>query len=256
MAIDDWDALDSLVAGASRCAGVVRTCHWHQRSIDEVVSRYDVPVWARRDPDGNVPTRWTMQSTMIRSAAGHAQGLSGVMNAARGRLGTASLAARRSHLASGRARSGVPWSAGPRRRASVPAPGHSLTRLVDADLGLSIRGPEQIPAVAADVQEHRDLPVRLGARCRYEHHPGGPHPLKLGVEVVDAQEEPDPARELLSYRCGLGVAVRLSGSRPVRAPGGRTTTHRFGRPSLVVIAGESSTSSNPSAPTKNSIARP
>jgi hypothetical protein len=53
--IDDWDALDSLVAGASGCAGVVRTCHWHQRSIDEVVSRYDVPVWARRDPDGNVP---------------------------------------------------------------------------------------------------------------------------------------------------------------------------------------------------------
>ena len=33
---------------------------------------------------------------------------------------------------------------------------------------------------------------------------------KRGVEVVDAQEEPDPARELLSYRRGLGVAVRLS----------------------------------------------
>ena len=50
--IDDWEALHALVAGASGCAGVVRTCHWHQRSIDEVVSRYDVPIWARVDPDG------------------------------------------------------------------------------------------------------------------------------------------------------------------------------------------------------------
>ena len=32
----------------------MRACHWHQRSIDEVVSRYPAPVWARRDPDGNV----------------------------------------------------------------------------------------------------------------------------------------------------------------------------------------------------------
>src|SRR5215467_1098332 len=43
-------------------------------------------------------------------------------------------------------------------------------------------------------------------------------------------------------------------SRPVAAPGGRTTTHRLGRPPLVVRAGESSTSSKPSAPTKKSIA--
>jgi hypothetical protein len=53
--IDDWEALDSLVEGASGCLGIVRTCHWHQRSIDQVVSRYNVSVWARRDPDGNVP---------------------------------------------------------------------------------------------------------------------------------------------------------------------------------------------------------
>jgi glyoxylase-like metal-dependent hydrolase (beta-lactamase superfamily II) len=52
--IDDWDALDALVAGASGCAGIVRTCHWHQRSIDDVASRYDVSVWARRDPHGRV----------------------------------------------------------------------------------------------------------------------------------------------------------------------------------------------------------
>jgi glyoxylase-like metal-dependent hydrolase (beta-lactamase superfamily II) len=53
--IDDWEALDSLVAGASGCVGVVRTCHWHQRSIAEVVSRYNVPVWARRHPNGRGP---------------------------------------------------------------------------------------------------------------------------------------------------------------------------------------------------------
>jgi glyoxylase-like metal-dependent hydrolase (beta-lactamase superfamily II) len=52
--IDDWGALDSLVAGVSRCVGVVRTCHWHQRSIGGVVRRYNVPIWARRDPDGHV----------------------------------------------------------------------------------------------------------------------------------------------------------------------------------------------------------
>ena len=52
--IDDWDALDALVAAASGCAGVVRTCHWHQRSIADVASRYGVPIWARRDPDGPV----------------------------------------------------------------------------------------------------------------------------------------------------------------------------------------------------------
>jgi hypothetical protein len=53
--IDDWEALDSLVAGASGYVGVVRTCHWHQRSIAEVVSRYNVPVWASPDPDGHGP---------------------------------------------------------------------------------------------------------------------------------------------------------------------------------------------------------
>jgi glyoxylase-like metal-dependent hydrolase (beta-lactamase superfamily II) len=52
--IDDWDALDALVAATYGCAGVVRTCHWHQRSIAEVASRYDVPIWARRHPDGHV----------------------------------------------------------------------------------------------------------------------------------------------------------------------------------------------------------
>src|SRR5262245_3092095 len=40
---------------------------------------------------------------------------------------------------------------------------------------------------------------------------------------------------------------------PVSAPGGRTTTHRFGRPSLVSDS-ESSTRSNPRTSTKNRMA--
>jgi glyoxylase-like metal-dependent hydrolase (beta-lactamase superfamily II) len=52
--IDDWNALDALVAAASGCAGVVRTCHWHQRSIAEVAQRYEVPIWARGQPGGPV----------------------------------------------------------------------------------------------------------------------------------------------------------------------------------------------------------
>ncbi len=52
--VDDWDALDRLMAERGACTGVVRTCHWHQRSIVDAVRRYDVDVWARRHPDGHV----------------------------------------------------------------------------------------------------------------------------------------------------------------------------------------------------------
>ena len=52
--VHDWDAVDRLVAVGGGCTGVVRTCHWHQRSIVDVSSRYDVDVWARPDPDGRV----------------------------------------------------------------------------------------------------------------------------------------------------------------------------------------------------------
>jgi glyoxylase-like metal-dependent hydrolase (beta-lactamase superfamily II) len=32
---------------------VIRTCHWHHRSIGEVSSRYKAEVWAKPDPDGD-----------------------------------------------------------------------------------------------------------------------------------------------------------------------------------------------------------
>jgi glyoxylase-like metal-dependent hydrolase (beta-lactamase superfamily II) len=52
--VDDWDALDRLISGGGGCAGIVRTCHWHQRSVAEVASRYNVQVWARRSADGGL----------------------------------------------------------------------------------------------------------------------------------------------------------------------------------------------------------
>jgi glyoxylase-like metal-dependent hydrolase (beta-lactamase superfamily II) len=53
--VDDWDALDQLVADRGGCAGIVRTCHWHQRSVSEVASRYTAEVWAKQHRDGGVP---------------------------------------------------------------------------------------------------------------------------------------------------------------------------------------------------------
>ena len=55
--IDDWDAVDRLVADEGGCGGVVRTCFWHQRSVAEVASRYDVGVWAGPHPDGHPSNR-------------------------------------------------------------------------------------------------------------------------------------------------------------------------------------------------------
>lgn len=52
--VDDWDAVDRLVDVAGGCIGVVRTCHWHQRSTADAVSRYEAEVWARAHSDGRV----------------------------------------------------------------------------------------------------------------------------------------------------------------------------------------------------------
>ncbi len=53
--VDDWDALDQLVADRGGCAGIVRTCHWHQRSVSDVASRYGAEVWAKQHMDAGVP---------------------------------------------------------------------------------------------------------------------------------------------------------------------------------------------------------
>jgi hypothetical protein len=53
--VDDWDALDQLAADRGGCAGILRTCHWHQRSVCEVASRYNAAVWAKQPRDSRVP---------------------------------------------------------------------------------------------------------------------------------------------------------------------------------------------------------
>ena len=49
----DWAGLDRLVDAQGGCAGIVRTCHWHQRSIAEASSRYRAEVWAKPPPTGD-----------------------------------------------------------------------------------------------------------------------------------------------------------------------------------------------------------
>lgn len=46
----NWPELDVLVARHGGCAGVVRTVHWHQRSVAEAAGRYDASVWAKPPP--------------------------------------------------------------------------------------------------------------------------------------------------------------------------------------------------------------
>jgi hypothetical protein len=50
--VEDWPALDRLIDEVGGCAGVIRTIHWHQRSIDEAARRYEASVWAKPPPDG------------------------------------------------------------------------------------------------------------------------------------------------------------------------------------------------------------
>jgi glyoxylase-like metal-dependent hydrolase (beta-lactamase superfamily II) len=45
-----WAELDALVEKHGRCAGVIRTVHWHQRSVAEAAARYGVSVWAKPPP--------------------------------------------------------------------------------------------------------------------------------------------------------------------------------------------------------------
>lgn len=49
--ISDWDELDRLVDAQGGCAGVVRTIHWHQRSVAAVAARYQASVWAMPPSD-------------------------------------------------------------------------------------------------------------------------------------------------------------------------------------------------------------
>ncbi len=51
----DWSELDGLVKAGGGCAGVVRTIHWHQRSVAEAATRYGASVMAMRVADVSPP---------------------------------------------------------------------------------------------------------------------------------------------------------------------------------------------------------
>jgi hypothetical protein len=48
----DWAGLDRLVGEGGGCAGVLRTCHWHERSVARAAARYRAQVWAKPPPSG------------------------------------------------------------------------------------------------------------------------------------------------------------------------------------------------------------
>jgi glyoxylase-like metal-dependent hydrolase (beta-lactamase superfamily II) len=51
--VEEWTALDQLTEQQQGCAGIVRTCHWHERSVGAAAARYGVDVWAAPpEPDG------------------------------------------------------------------------------------------------------------------------------------------------------------------------------------------------------------
>jgi hypothetical protein len=52
--VDDWPALDQLVETEGGCAGVIRTCHWHERSVADAATRYDTEVSAGSAQVGRV----------------------------------------------------------------------------------------------------------------------------------------------------------------------------------------------------------
>jgi len=61
--------------------------------------------------------------------------------------------------------------------------------------------------IAGDVAEHDDSAAGLGAGFQEKLNPGGLHAPVAGVEVVNAQEEPDSATVLVVDRGDLVFAV-------------------------------------------------
>jgi glyoxylase-like metal-dependent hydrolase (beta-lactamase superfamily II) len=53
--IELWDSIDRLLVANGGCAGIVRTIHWHQRSVAEAAARYRAGVWARAPANDSQP---------------------------------------------------------------------------------------------------------------------------------------------------------------------------------------------------------
>ena len=66
---------------------------------------------------------------------------------------------------------------------------------------------EQVPAVPGDVEKHRDLTKGFLARLGDELDAGVAHASVCGLEVLDAQEQPDATGELVTNCSLLTLAV-------------------------------------------------
>jgi len=91
-----------------------------------------------------------------------------------------------------------------------------------AQLGFSSTAgsrPKKVPTVAGNIHEDDDLPVRLLPRLGQELHVHAAHPLVGSLEVVNAQEQPDAAGELISDHPRLALTVRLREQQRGRCAG-------------------------------------
>src|SRR5262245_25787856 len=75
---------------------------------------------------------------------------------------------------------------------------------------------EQVPFVTGDIEEDRDPAIGLDAGLPQESDPHRNHALVAGAEIVDVQEEPDPAGELVADDALLLFAVRPGEQYPAR----------------------------------------
>ena len=93
---------------------------------------------------------------------------------------------------------------------------------------------EEIPAVAGDVQEDGHATVGLLARRLDELDPCSGHPLDWASKSSTRRNNPTRPANWSPIASRWRSPSAWASRRPVCAPGGRTTTQRFGRPSFVV----------------------
>jgi hypothetical protein len=90
----------------------------------------------------------------------------------------------------------------------------------------------EVPTIARDVHEHRDLAVRLPARWPHELDSGCDHSLVMSSEVVHAKEESHTSGVLISNDCGLALTV-CTGQEQARLGAWRT----YNNPALRATVG-------------------
>src|SRR5262245_21774227 len=69
---------------------------------------------------------------------------------------------------------------------------------------------EEIPAVALQVEKHRNLAIRFGAGRSHELHPGGHQASVRRVEIVHAKKQSNATSKLATYD---GRLLRSVGAR-------------------------------------------